>query len=97
MKPEIAGARPKLLPGDILQTKENALVVIVKAQTAVNGGSYDWNDNFPRKSKFKHGHPPCYSVDILPNSPNKGVKNAWWTMDEFDYLVKLGPLHSYRS
>jgi len=83
--------KPNLLPGDILETKGGDLVVITEAKTIINGGKYEWNDEFPSQDEIEHGWPPCYAVNYLPGY--EGEKIAWWQASEFKRIVALGPLH----
>lgn len=80
-----------LLPGDVVETPNGSLAVVIKAQTTINGSVYDWND-FPININIEHGHLPGYSIESLPGYDIE--KNAWWIFSEFKGVVALSPLHN---
>ena len=81
---------PHLCPGDIIETFEGNIGVIVEAEVIINGCTYEWYEELP--DHIESGWPPTYAVDFGRCGHER---HAWWKASEFAHLVALSPVRKY--
>lgn len=82
---DVPGGVPSLRPGDVVKVSGH-IGVIVKAETTVRGGGYQWD----RPELPGEGNMPGYAIQFRTNT---ALRHAWWEQSEIDEVISLGPFH----
>ena len=78
---------PALIPGDVVETPNGAIAVIVEAMGNANGHSITCEAQL-RNIEVDHGQLPGYSITFIKSYD---TKEAWWHASEFKRVVSLSP------